>query len=31
MNIGCGKASHGGVPVMFCQQILAGQSVGYES
>jgi nucleoside-diphosphate-sugar epimerase len=35
MNIGYGMASHGGVPVMFCQQILAGQPIGvpfgYES
>jgi UDP-glucuronate 4-epimerase len=35
MNIGYGAASHGGVPVMFCQQILAGQPIGvpfgYES
>jgi len=28
MNIGYGMASHGGVPVMFCQQILAGQPIG---
>lgn len=35
MNIGYGMASHGGVPVMFCQQILAGQPIavpfGYEN
>jgi UDP-glucuronate 4-epimerase len=35
MNIGYGMSSHGGVPVMFCQQILAGQPIGvpfgYES
>ncbi len=28
MNIGYGMASHGGVPVMYCQQMLAGQPVG---
>ena len=28
MNIGYGMASHGGVPVMFCQQILTGQPIG---
>ena len=28
MNIGYGMSSHGGVPVMYCQQILAGQPIG---
>ena len=28
MNIGYGMASHGGVPVMYCQQMLAGQPIG---
>jgi nucleoside-diphosphate-sugar epimerase len=28
MNIGYGMASHGGVPVMFCQQILANDPIG---
>ena len=28
MNIGYGMASHGGVPVMFCEQIMAGQPIG---
>lgn len=35
MNIGYGKSSHGGVPVMFCQQILAGEAIavppGYDN
>ncbi|WP_428343157.1 NAD-dependent epimerase/dehydratase family protein [Mycobacterium sp.] len=28
MNIGYGMASHGGVPVMYCQQMLADQPIG---
>ena len=31
MNIGYGMASHGGVPVMFCQQILANDAIGVPS